>query len=811
MNRLLQDLRYAIRILARNIPLTAAILLTMALGIGANGAIFSIVNAVLLRPLAFHDPERLAAIWTKWPSQFGRERLPVSQPDFRDWETQNQVFEKMALYQFSDMTVRWGSHTDRLMAYLVTADFFQVLGVNPTWGRTFSAEESNPAGNRAAILSFYTWQGRFGGRTDILGQTLFIDGNPHTIVGVMPADFKMALQFFLKGINTEPALWVSTYFDDSNRGNHDYYALARLKTGVSLVRAQADMTIINRRLQQRFPDSSSGMELEVMSLRRSLFGHMHAPLLLLLVVTGLVLVVACANIASLLLARSVDRQREMAIRTALGASRKTLCRQLLTESCLLSISGGLIGLGISLGGCRIFNWAADQLLAGNALPQVDVDWRVLGFTLLLSLLAGLVFGSTPALQTSRFDLRQGLTDGGPQSSLGRGKKRLVSGLVVGELALSLMLLIAVGLLLKSFWGLLRTQPGFRAEKVLSLRLSLSGADYALSTNRLNFFERVKERVSGLPGVQAAGWTDFRPTDGARGWSFYLEGQAEPTPDRAPIANAVVVSPGYPEALGIPLKRGRFVSERDNEPTAPPVAVVNETLARQQWGSEDPVGRRIFVFSTRNWITIVGVIGDVRQNGLAQIPAPQIHLPYISFPIPYSYLLVRTLQEPLTLTNAIRKEIQALDPSLPITDVHTMQHVLSESVADKQYVISLMGSFALIALLLATVGIYAVLSYSVSQRTAEFGIRIALGAQPPDILTMVLRQGLQLIGVGVGLGLMAALASMRLLSSQLVGVTTHDPLIYGIVALFLTVVALVACYRPARRATRVEPLKAIRYQ
>ena len=810
MGVLIQDLRYATRLLVRNGRLTAAILLTMALGIGANSAIFSVVNGVLLRPLSFRDPDRLVALWAKWPSQYGQERLPVSQPDFRDWESQNAVFDKMALYGFQDVTVRLGATADRLMAYRVTEAFFDVLGASPAWGRRILPGECTPGGNRTVILSYSTWQGRFGGRPNILGQQLFVDGTPHTIVGVMPADFKLSLQFFLKGFNSEPALWISQYFNDSQRGNHDYYTLARLKPGVSQARAQSDMTTIVRRLEQQYPDSL-GMEIEVMSLRRSLYGHLQAPLLLLLAVTGLVLVIACANIANLLLARRAQREREMAIRTALGAGRMQLVRQLLTESWMLSLLGGLLGLGIALWGCQLFNMATDRFLTGHALPQVSVDGRVLSFALLVSLLAGLIFGLTPAVQTSRFDIRQGLKDGSPHASQGRGKRRLVNILAIGELALSLMLLIASGLLMKSFWGLLKTHPGFRADNMLSLRLSLSGNEYASAERRLSFFQQVQDEVSRLPGVQAAGWVDFKPGNGARGWSFYPEGQPEPAMDKAPDANVVVASPGYLEALAIPLIRGRFIAPHDNDPKSPPVVVINQTLARQQWGNQDPVGRRIFLFSTRSWTTVVGVVGDIRQNGLAQPPVAQMHLPYMAFPVPYSYLLVRTHQEPLSLAAVVRREIRTLDPNLPVTDLQTMQQALSESVADKQYVMWLVGSFALIALLLAAIGIYAVLSYSVSQRTTEIGIRMALGAQPGSILIMVLQQGSRLVVFGVSLGLLAAWSLTRLLASQLVGVAPTDPVVFGLVALLLSAIALLACYRPARRATRVDPLTSFRCQ
>ncbi len=811
MGCLLQDLRYGVRTLVCNSRLTAAILLTMALGIGANCAVFSVVNAVLLRPLPFADPDRLVALWNKWPSQYGQERLPISAPDFRDWESQNRVFEEMALYGFNDFNVRLGSVTERLTGFQVTENFLRVLGVAPTLGRSFLPDECAPGGDRAAILSYPTWQGRFAGRLDILGQHLIIDGTPHTVVGVMPSDFRMSLQFFLKGFNTEPALWVSHHFDDLQRGNHNYYALARLKPGVSLAGAQADMSAIARRLQEQYHSMADGVELEVTSLRRSLFGHLRTPLLLVLAVAGFILVIACANIANLLLARRAQRQREMAIRTALGANRIILIRQLLTESCLLSLTGGLLGLGVGFYGCRLFNTVADHVLTGNALPIAGLDWRVLGYTMLASLLAGLLFGLTPAMQTSRFDIRQTLKDGCPNVSPGRGKRSLADILAIGELALSLVLLIAAGLLIKSFWGIWSIHPGFRPENVLTLQLSVSGNDYDSATRRLNVLRQTQDRLLRLPGVQAVGWTDFRPSNGARSWAFYMEGRPKPALDEAPSANVIGADLSYLEALGIPLKHGRFFQDRDNDLQSPPVVVINERLARQQWGNLDPVGKRIYLFGNECWATVVGVIGDIRQNGLAQQVAPQIHLPYQALPVPSGYLLIRTRQEPMSLAASVRKEIQALDPNLPVTELQTMKEGLSRSVAEKQYLMELMGAFAIIALSLAVIGVYGVLSYSASQRAAEIGIRMALGARPWDILAMVLGHGLRLILFGTGLGLLGALAAMDLLSSQLVGVTPTDPVIFGLVVLFLDGAALLACCRPALGAARLDPLAAVRCQ
>jgi putative ABC transport system permease protein len=800
MGTLWQDLRYGARLLLKHPAFTIVAVLTLALGIGANSAIFSVVNAVLLRPLPFKEPAELVTL-SETTAQF--DKGSVSVPNFRDWREQNNVFTDLTAYQFENFSLQEGDHPERVVGATVSANFFDVLGVAPRLGRAFHRGEDEAGNNRVVLLSDKLWQRNFGANPKVVGQNIFLGGESYMVAGVMPPEFQFPSRL------TE--VWVPLVFTPEqlkSRGNHAFLVMGRLKQGTSLEQAQQQMTGIARRLEEQYPDQQAKRGIRLMLLQEEVVRFVRPALLVLLGAVGFVLLISCTNVANLLLARAAARQREIAIRMALGAGRLRLIRQFLTESVLLSILGGAVGLMVA-------KWGVDGLLALAAgyLPragEVALDWRVVGFTLLLSLLTGIGFGLAPALQVSKTDVQESLKEGGNAGSSQR-RNRLRSLLVIAEVASALVLLVGAGLLIRSFMRLQQVNAGVRPENVLTLTISLPEAKYAKPQMAARFFTRALDRIKSLPDVEAAGVINILPLQrtGFNG-DVEIEGQSYPA-GQEPLAEFRAASQDYFRALGIPLLSGRFFNAQDRE-DAPVVAIVNRTFVHKFLGDQDAIGRRIRP-GGEEWVTIAGVVGDVKQSGLTQEVMPEIFMPYEQAPslAQSMSLVVRGTRDTSTLIQAIRREVLAIDPNLPVYNVQTMEEVIGKSVSDRRLNMTLLMIFAGLAMVLSMVGIYSVMSYTVTQNTREIGIRMALGAQPRDVLKLVVGQGLVLTLVGVGVGVIGALALTRLMESLLYEVKATDPLTFLAVAVLLTVVALLACYWPARRATRVDPMIALRYE
>jgi putative ABC transport system permease protein len=808
LETLWQDVRFGGRMLIKNPTFTIVAVLALALGIGANSAIFSVVNTVLLRPLPYKEPDRLMTVWED-NSRHGYPRDTPAAANFIDWRDQNQVFEGMAAMAELSFNLTGGGEPERIDGRRVSANLFPLLGVEPQLGRAFLSEEDRPGAQRVVIMSHGLWQRRFGSDQNIIGRPLTLNGESYTVVGVMPPQF----QFPTRG----DELWVPIAFDSreaANRGRHYLEVVARLKSGVTPQQAQAEMNTIAARLQQQYPEQNTGLGAAVVPLHEQVVGDIKPALLVLLGAVGFVLLVACANVANLLLARAAVRQKEIATRIALGASRLRLMRQFLTESILLAVLGGGLGLLLSLWGVNLLKAFIPENI--SQAKAVTIDARVLGFTLLVSLLTGLIFGLAPAVQASNLNLNETLKEGGRDSAAGSRGNRIRGLLVVAEVAVSLVLLIGAGLLINSFLRLRNVDPGFRADNLLTMRIVLSAQKYPDRERRAVFYDELLRRVESLPGVKSAAVANWIPLV-SQGDSIgvTIEGRPAPAPGQANIVVTRVVSPHYFETMGIQLLRGRQFAEQDRV-DSPPVAVISETMARRYWPGEDPTGKRIAPGrpeSADDWVTVVGVMKDVRQFELNADPKPQMYLSYEqgwSFFAP-SHLVVRTEAEPRSLAATVRGAVWSIDKDQPVSNISTMEDVLSESIARQRFSMLLLGIFAAVALLLAAVGLYGVMSYSVAQRTHEIGIRMALGAQTRDVLKLAVGQGLKLVLIGVVLGLVAAFILTRVLASLLYGVSATDPITFITISLVLISVALLASYIPARRATKVDPLIALRYE
>ncbi len=811
MSTLWPDIRYGWRMLWKSPGFTLVALLTVALGIGANTALFSVVNAVLLRPLPVAEPAALVNIWGTNP-QADATRENASYLNFIDWRTQQTVFTSVAAYTNTFATLTGNDAPEALDGLAVAPELFQTLSVQPVMGRLFTAQESE-ADNAPIVLSQEVWQRRFGTRGDIIGQPITLDGQPRTVVGVLPAHFKFPFD-----IGTAKDFW--TPLDPHNelntkRGVGYLNVLARLKPGVTLAQAQAEMDNIARRLAGQYSENNEGRGVHLISTYEEVVGGVRPALLVLLGAVGFVLLIACANVANLLLARATRRRRELAVRTALGASRWRVARQLLTESLLLSLMGGAGGLLLAL-------WGVDAL--AGVLPddvprvrEIALDGRVLAFTLGVAVLTGLVFGLAPALAASRLDVNEALKESGRGTGGGWRRNRVRSVLVVAEIALSLVLLIGAGLFLKSFVRLREINSGFDPARVLTLSVALPEAKYETPAAQARFFQQLLARMAAAPGVEASAAVFPLPFSGdnARG-NFELEGRQAESQGDAPSALSYIISPDYLRAMSIPLRAGRSFNERDTR-EAPRVVLINETLARRFFAHEDPVGRRLVIASFADLAKpatceIVGVVGDVKHDGLDAAAEAAYYLPQQQATLAFMTLVVRgTADNPTTLVAGAREAVAQLDKDLPLTDIKPMPEWLAASVAARRFNLLLLGGFALLALCLATVGIYGVMAYSVAQRTHEIGIRMALGAQTRDVLRLVVGQGLMLTLLGIATGLLGALALTRVLASLLFGVTATDPFVFAGVAALLALVALVACYLPARRATKVDPLIALRHE
>ncbi len=807
MGTIIRDIQYGIRMLVKSPGFTVVAVIALALGIGANSAIFSVVNAVLLRPLPFENPERLVTVLGKDEGD-GSTGDTLSFPNIVDLRDQNQVFEHVAAYSGSSAFLMNGDEPERVRGAIVTADLFPLLGVKPALGRTFTREEDKPGGPRVIVLSQQLWQRRFNSDPKIVGQQIKLQSGMYTVLGVMPAGFEFPFQT----LKTEFWMPVSSSVQQSAleaRGGVWLHVVARLKPGATLTQAQAESNTIARRLSAQYPETNTEAGFALKSLHENLVGNVRPALLVLLGAVGFVLLIACANVANLLLARAASRQKEIAIRTALGASRLRVIRQLLTESLLLSLLGGLFGLLFAF-------WGVDLLVAASPadlprLGEIGLDARVLMFTLGMTLLTGIIFGLAPALQASHADVGESLKEGGRTGSEGARRNRVRSALVVVEVALSLVLLVGAGLLIQSFWRLLHVNPGFQADNVLTADVLMR----AKAEQRAALFQDTLQRVAQLPGVEAVGAVHPLPLGGTfEAYTFRIEGRPPAPPGQEPAADFRIVSPDYFRAMGIQLRRGRAFTERDNM-DAPQTMIVNETFARRFFPDGDAIGQRVTASDSDDETPpreIIGVVSDVRHAGLDAEAGPEYYISYLQTETPPRLTVVaRTAGDPVSLAQPLRGAIRQVDPNAPIFNVRTMNQLLAESVARRRFNMMLLGAFSVVALVLASIGIYGVMSYSVTQRTHEIGIRIALGAQARDVLRMVVGQGMILALIGTGLGVAAALLLTRLMSSLLFGVSATDPLTYAAISLLLILMAFLACYLPARRATRVDPMTALRYE
>ncbi len=817
---LLQDTRYGARMLRKSPGLTGVAVLSLALGIGAISTIFSFVNGIMLRPLPYQEPERLVLL-DETAFKQGVASMGISFPNFLDWREQNHSFEDIACYNAGGFIVAGGAEPELLQGAFVSQGLFEILGIAPILGRTFTADEDQPDHDQVVILSHGLWQRRFGADPNVIGQTVMLNNRSRTVIGVMPKGFQ-----FPEVAETWGPLALNTKI--YTRTDHGLESIARLKPGVTLDQAQAEMISIAAGIEQQNPVTNEGLSVSLTSLRAGLVGDYKKALLILLGVVGFVLLIACVNVANLLLARSTARQKEIAIRAALGANRRRIFRQLLTESLLLGLIGGALGLVLAL-------WGMDLLLAAIPIDipfwmKFDLDGRVLGFTAACSLLTGFVFGTAPALEASNPDLNETLKEGG-RSGAGGGRHRLRSLLVVAEIALSLVLLVGAGLMIRSFISLQHVDAGINPEGVLTMYIALPGAKYRAPEKRIAFFSQLLERVRAIPGVQSAGSNSGLPLSGNNwGRSMTVEGFPVLSVGEAPTINHCVISPGYFSAMGIPILKGRDFDERDSRDApkvpqlaaqdqvmsgpSPGVTIIDERLAREYWPDSDPIGKRIRFGPPEDnepWHTIVGVVGDVRHRRLDASTGESVYLPFAQMPIGGSGLAIRTSGRPESLITAVRGQVKQLDPDLPLTRVMPMTEVVARSVWQPRLYTALFGVFAAVALILATVGIYGVMSYAVTQRTREIGLRMALGAQRQDVLKLVVGQGVLLATIGVGVGLGAAVALTRLMSSLLFGVTATDPITFVAVSVVLAGVALGACFVPARRAAKVDPMVALRYE
>jgi putative ABC transport system permease protein len=816
MGTLLKDFRFAARTLWKNRAVTAVAVAALALGVGANTAVFSVVNAALLTPLPYREPARLVRV-----SEYSEQvpQLSVSYPNFLDWRAQATSFEAMAAVQPASYNLSGAGEAERLSGRNVSHEFFHVLGVGPGLGRVFTAEEDAPGGARVVVISHSLWQRRFGGDRAVLGRALDLNGEPHTVVGVTPASFR-----FGSNVDLFAPIGSGGGEDMKSRSRHSgVYVLARLKAGATVEGAREEMKTIAARLAAQYPETNSGNGTTVQLFSEFFVGSIRPSLMMLLGAVGLVLLIACANIANLLLARAAARSREIAIRTALGASRLRVMRQLLVESVLLALVGGAAGLLLAV-------WSMDLLrsLAADNLPPtavIGLDSNVLLFTLGLSLLTGLVFGLAPAIQASRADLNASLKEGARGQTGGASRRRVRSALVVSEVALSLLLLVGAGLLLKSFVRLREAPLGFEPSGLLTVKVArkAGGGEGGSggAARGLAYFEELSGRVRALPGVKAVAYSAGMPQLGAIETISWPEGRPDPPPGKAPQTVLFVTSPDYLKALGIRLVRGRFFDERDTL-RSPRVAVIDEAFARAIFPGEDPVGRRLKSFELEGVAPaeIVGVVEHVNNYGAAAAEPVQPQLYYAFGQIPEKSLpdftdgvlvAARAAGDPAALAPLVRREAQAVDASQPLYQVVTMEQALAQSIATQRLSTTMLTFFAAVALVLAGVGIYGVMSYAVTQRRHEIGVRMALGARPRDVLWMVVGQGMLLTLAGLALGLLGALALTRVMSSLLYGVSATDPFIFLTVSLALGAVALLANLVPARRAMRVDPLVALRYE
>ncbi len=817
MQRLIQDLRYAVRSLIKRPGLTAVALITLALGIGANTAIFSVVNAVVLRPLPYADPGRLVMLWESMP---GTDQRSVAPGNFADWRDQNQTFEELAAVFYGNFNLTGRGESERIDGATITSNFMHVLGAQPQLGRTFAADDDEHQDRNLVLISDSLWRRRFGAQPDIVNSAIIIDDQSYTVAGVMARGFHFPerSEMWVLGRNRS-AVPVALAAQAPNqdwvhmRDAHFIRVIGRLKPGMTLSQAQSDIAAIARRLEQQYPDTNAGLGSSLVSLHTQIVGDVRATLFILLGAVGLVLLIACTNVANLMLARASQREREIAIRAAMGASRRQLIRQLLTESLVLSSLGGLIGLVVSI-------WIVDLFvrLSPGDIPRLEeagLDLRLFGFALLISTAAGIGFGLLPALHAAATNLNSSLKDASKGSESGQ-RRRARNVLVVTEVALAQVLLVAGALLALSYVRVAQINPGFNPDRVLTAKIAPAREKYPDAKSRTAFYATVLENLHRLPGVESAAMVMSLPLSGAsinRG--FRVEGRPEPKPNENVTMDFQIISPEYFSTLEIPVRRGRGVSAADTE-NSQRVIVINETMARRYWPNDDPVGKRIALGDSSqesSWRTIVGVVADNRHAGLSELPVPTGFINYRQDAESWSRMgfVIKSKTDAGSLTSAVRHALAAIDPTQPVYAIEPMTNLLSASIAQRRFIMTLLGSLAALALVLAGIGVYGVISFSISERTREIGIRMALGASRVNVLRMVLSQGMKPVVIGIAIGIGVGLALMRLLTSMLFQVSPTDARTFALVAIGMSLVALVACYLPARRATKVDPLTALRYE
>jgi putative ABC transport system permease protein len=808
MDHIVKDIRHGLRGLLKHPGFTPIVVVTLAVGIGASSAIFSVVNTVLLRPLPYPKAERIVAIQELDPNE---KRVQVTPANFLDWRAQNTVFEQLAAILTRPANLALSDQAERIDLAMTSANFFSVFGTEPERGRFFLPADEQAGHAPVVVISHALWQRHFGGDESLVGKSITVDGIGYSVVGIAPAGFQYPdkTDLWLPPFRLAPAM--NERMDPAQvRGFGMLAVVALLKPGVGLPQAVSEMETITPRLRQQYPDTNNRRFNRTVSLHTHLVGETGPMLLLLFGAVSFVLLIACANVANLLLASAATRQKEIAIRTALGASRLRVIQQLLTESLMLACAGGVAGLLLALWGVALMT----KLLPLDfpRLGEIKLDWRVVGFTFVASVLTGILFGLAPALQISKTDVQESLKESGRGTSSSRRHNRLRSLLIVGEVALSVVLLVGAGLLFRSFLQLQSVNTGFTTEQVLTLRLSPAGTNYRTDADYIAFYDKTVQRVSAIPGVTAVGAINTLPLDKGPQAGFRIEGRPPLTIDKWPSGTYRCVSTDYFRTMNIPVVQGRAFNDRDTE-NAPRVAMINQALAVREFANENPVGKRISLGNNGDpiWWEIVGVAGNVRSLELREEAAPEFYLSSLQDSFANMSLVARTTVEPTTVAAAVRSASAEVDKSAAVSDLKTMEHRVSAAITEPRFNLFLLGLFSGIALLLSAAGIYGVTAYSVTQRTHEFGIRLALGAQVGDVLRMIVKQGMLLIAAGIVVGLLASFALTRLLRTLLFGVSVTDPLTFVAITVLLGFVALLACYIPARRATKVDPLVALRYE
>jgi putative ABC transport system permease protein len=807
---LFQDIRYAARGLIKQKTFTMVAVITLALGIGANTAIFSVVNELLLRPLPYTDAERLVMIWEVTPE--GRRQNTTSRANFRVRREQSTTFDSMAAFTDQRLNLTGSGDAEEVSVQFATPELFRVLGVEPIVGRSMNDDDGRTGAPNVAVLSYNFWQRRFGGDGQLIGKPITLNGAPFTVIGVAPPGFQWHIKH-RSGTGRPAEIWtVLDMPPGEGVGSRGRFlsAVGRLKHGVSLQQAEAEMKTIAARLEQDAPRFNKGYGVEIIPLREQFVGNVRLALWIILGAVGFVLLIACANVANLLLARAAAREKEIALRAALGAGRWRIVRQLLTESLLLATVGSLLGLAFAWWGMKALVAISPQDLIN--LQDVGLDLSVLAWTVGISLLTGIIFGLAPALEATRLDLNGALKEGKGSEGQTPRSRRLRSALVISEVALALVLLASAGLLVKSFGRLQKIDRGFDADNVLTMVVRLPEAKYRDDQQMVSFFRRATERIRALPGVGSVGIVNFLPLYGGLGsqTGFSIEGRPPRPPGEELSTHVRVSDAGYFHAMGIPLLRGRNFSDREDT-EARHVILISDAMARQHFPGEDPIGKRITVHMAAKPVPteIIGVVGDVKYDSLLDQPEPTVHFPYPELAYPFMTFVIRTGSDPLAIAPAVQREVRAIDPDQPVSDVRTMSQVMADTVARARFNTILLALFAGLATLLAAVGIFGVMNYSLTLRTREIGLRMALGAQQREVLMLMLKQGLRLTLIGTAIGLAGALALTRLMSSLLFGVDAADPATFAAMVLLLIAVSLIACYLPARRATRIDPLIALR--